>query len=307
MSEPTGLPLLTERLVIRPYQPEDAVVFTAIRNDPEVARYQAWSLPFALTKAEEHIASFVALGGPTAGEWYQLAVCDRATGMLIGDLPVLVHESFPTAEIGYSFAPAWQGRGLATEAATALVDWLFDRYGLRRLEASLDPANLPSARLLERLGFLYEGTKRLGYGTHDNPSDDPFYGLLRSDWEAWKVRPRQSPEQVWLIEITPDNIAAVLRVTIPRSQECTVTPLPTAFIEAVVPPVMDGAPIAPWYRAVEADGEIVGFVLMSDVTAAHPAPVLRILLIDRWHQGRGIADLVRAQLPRHVDLSSAQG
>ena len=53
MPDPARLPLLTDRLVIRPYEPQDAVVFAAIRNDPDVARYQSWSVPFPITRAAE--------------------------------------------------------------------------------------------------------------------------------------------------------------------------------------------------------------------------------------------------------------
>jgi diamine N-acetyltransferase len=55
-------------------------------------------------------------------------------------------------------------------------------------------------------------------------------------------------------------------------------------------------PVVPWYRAVEADGELVGFVMLAERTAAHPEAYLWRLLIDRRHQRRGIGDLVLASL-----------
>ncbi len=56
--------------------------------------------------------------------------------------------------------------------------------------------------------------------------------------------------------------------------------------------MIDGAPVEPWYRAVEADGELVGFVMVARTTTAHPEPYLWRLLIDRSHQRRGIGSAV---------------
>ena len=55
---------------------------------------------------------------------------------------------------------------------------------------------------------------------------------------------------------------------------------------------MDGVPVVPWMRAIEADGELAGFVMMAVRTAHHPEPYLWRLLIDRRHQRRGIGDRV---------------
>lgn len=280
MADPADLPLLTDRLVLRRYGPGDVEGYAAIRNDPAVARYQSWSLPFPMDRARSHIDDFVAMDGPTAGEWFGLAVADRATGALIGDLPVRVDGAFPVAEIGYSFTPSAQGQGLATEAVTALVDWLFERYGLRRLEAYLHPDNLPSARLLERLGFLHEGVKRLSFGSDDDPSDDPIYGLLRDEWPRWRSRPRSLPEDLALAPITPADLDAVTAVTIPWSQQRSTPTATQALLAALVadPPLP--------CRAILTDRAIVGVVT--------GAPGALTVVVDRWHQGRGIEAAVEA-------------
>jgi len=262
-------PIVTERLIVRDYARSDLDALMALRNDPEVARYQAWSTPYPEENARSIIDGSLELGDLTAGEWYHLAVEDKATGVYVGDVPLNQHAKFPVTEIGYSFVPAWQGRGLATEAVDAIDEWLFDVHGMRRLEAYLHPDNLPSGRLLERVGFLYEGTKRLSFGTDDDPSDDPVYGMLRSDWVAWRDRPRHEPADVRLVEVDATLLAAVRNITIHRTQERTSPTAAEALLDAYAP----GGDGKAW--TIVADGVVVGL------------KTTHALLIDRLHQDRG--------------------
>lgn len=283
MADDESVPLVTERLVLRDYTLDDLDALHALRNDPDVARYQDWPTPYPRESAQRLIEECAAIGTPAPGEWYHLAVADRVTGAYVGDLPLNRHGRFPTAEIGYSFATTYQRRGLATEAATRVIEWLFDTHGLRRIEAFLHPDNVASARLLERLGFLFEGTKRLAFGPHEDPSDDACYGLLRDDWEAWKARPRHEPVDVALVEVDADNLGAARAVAIHRTQEAHGPTAERALLDAYAP----GG--SRWCRAVVADGSVVGLVTAGPVERGVAA-----LLVDRMHQGRGIEARARA-------------
>ncbi len=104
--------------------------------------------------------------------------------------------SMPTsalAIIGYSMSPAHQGRGYATEAAGALVDRLFDRLHVHRVAATLDPANVSSARVLERLGFRYEGRGVKAAYVRGEWADDDRYAILADERLAWRERPHGPP------------------------------------------------------------------------------------------------------------------
>ena len=92
------------------------------------------------------------------------------------------------------------------------------------------------------------------------------------------------------IEITPDNARSVAEITTHKSQERLVTPTAKSFGDALFPEVIDGAPVVPWLRAIEADNELVGFVMVALRTAHHPNPYLWRLLIGRMHQRRGIGN-----------------
>jgi diamine N-acetyltransferase len=103
---------------------------------------------------------------------------------------------------------------------------------------------------------------------------------------------------VSLVPVTPGNREAVGALTIHRSQERFVSPMLVNFRDALIPPVVNGAPVMPWFRAIEADGEVVGFLLAAEVTPAHPRPVLWRLLVDRMQQRRGIGTAVLDEFER---------
>ena len=118
-----------------------------------------------------------------------------------------------------------------------------------------------------------------------------------------------------LVGITVDNERVVSRLKTHKTQESFVAPMAWSFTDALFPEVVDGAPVVPWMRAVVADGEIVGFVMVALSTEAHPEPFLWRLLIDRMHQRRGIgaraldlvADDCRARGDRSLLTSWTEG
>jgi RimJ/RimL family protein N-acetyltransferase len=88
------------------------------------------------------------------------------------------------AEIGFALAPSHRGQRLMTTAASALIEFAFDRMRLHRVEADVDPANTPSIRLLERLGFEHEGRLRERWLSDGQPADSLMMGLLASEWRT---------------------------------------------------------------------------------------------------------------------------
>jgi RimJ/RimL family protein N-acetyltransferase len=154
MREPV---LTTERLRLRPFEPDDLAAFVAYRSHPDVARYQSWDTSFSQADAERFLASQEEAEFGVPGAWVQLAAVDRHTGSLCGDCAVRIVTDQPaTAEVGVTFAPAHQGSGLATEALAAVITELFDNHGLHRIYAEADDRNVAVHRLLERLGFRCE-------------------------------------------------------------------------------------------------------------------------------------------------------
>jgi aminoglycoside 6'-N-acetyltransferase len=143
------------RLIARRFGPDDLAAFVAMRNDPEVARYQSWE-----RYSEDDGRCFISeLEGLEPGDpgWFQFALEERRTGMFAGDCGLNILADDPRlAQIGYSIARPHWNQGLATEAVRALADFAFAAFGLHRITASVDPRNAASCRVLEKAGFLKE-------------------------------------------------------------------------------------------------------------------------------------------------------
>ena len=147
-------PLLTERLSISPLAMDNLETFVAYRQDPEVARYQSWETGFSTQQGTDLIAAQEGVVLPAPGEWLQLAIRDRATGGLRGDLALhAIVDRDGEFEIGFTLARDHQGKGLAREAARRLLDFLFTEVEAQAVRASCDRRNAPSVALLRALGF----------------------------------------------------------------------------------------------------------------------------------------------------------
>ncbi|MFW2334857.1 GNAT family N-acetyltransferase [Ilumatobacter sp.] len=286
--------LRTERFTIRPLGRDDVTRFTSYRTSPDVARYQDWPMPYTRDLAHALVDDMERLGGPTPGEWVQLAI-DPGDG-LIGDVAVWLDDAGTLAMIGYTLASEHQGHGYATEAVAAVVDWLFRRRNVHRVAATIDPRNLASARVLERCGFEYVGTARSAALARGEWSDDARFSLLRPDWTAWRERPTAPPSDVRLVEVTADNVRSVGAIERTFSQRELVAPVLVSLAEALVPPTVRGTEITPWFRAIEADGDVTGFVMMAEPRDGSEDPYLWRLVIDQRHQGRGIGRRAIAQI-----------
>lgn len=296
MHVPTRRPfrLGTDRLTVRMLASDDVTAFTHYRKLPEVARYQDWPMPYTRDLAHELADEMERLGRPTPGEWVQLAI-DGPDGM-VGDVAVWLDEDATLAMVGYTLDPIYQGRGYALEAVEAVVDWLFRRQHVHRIAATIDPRNLASARVLEQCGFEYVGTARSAAFVRGEWTDDARFSLLEPDWKAWRKRPTGPPATVELREVTADNVRAVSEVDRSFSQRELVAPAAESLAEALVPPTIRGERLRPWYRAITADGEVAGLVMMAEPYDRSPHPYLWRLVVDHRHQRRGIGRRVLRQI-----------
>ena len=165
--------LHTARLLLRPFRVEDAADAHAYRDDPEFARYLP-HIPQPFTRADAE--AFVAqnMTEPWATSPTFAVVLD---GRLIGTVNFEVDPAARTAMLGYAIGRAWWGRGLATEAARAAVEWAVATYGLVRIRASADARNAGSRRVLEKLGLRKEGSAAGEAGRAGAPTESVVYGL----------------------------------------------------------------------------------------------------------------------------------
>ena len=151
--DPDFEPLLTERLRLRRSAPEDADTISAYRSDPEVYRTQGWERtdPDGVRADIEEMAGR-APGQP--GGWVQFSVEERDGDRLVGDVGISPAEGEPgVIKVGYTISPDVQGRGYATEAVQALVDYALSTLGAEVVRAYADADNTPSIRVAEKVGM----------------------------------------------------------------------------------------------------------------------------------------------------------
>jgi RimJ/RimL family protein N-acetyltransferase len=179
-------PVRTDRLSIRPATAHDLEATWAFRRLPEVGEW----LTRICADLEDYTAVFlhperlaktlvVELDGTVVGDlmlaiddaWAQAEVADRAEGV--------------QAELGWVIAPSYAGRGLATEAVAELLRICFEDLGLRRVTALCFADNVPSWRLMERVGM-----RREEHNVRDSLHrsgvwlDGLGYALLADEWRA---------------------------------------------------------------------------------------------------------------------------
>ena len=172
----------TERLRARPMVLDDLEPFVAYRADPEVARFQSWS-DFSLADGRALLAALEGSTLGTPGEWYQIALEDRAYGGLVGDLAAKVSGiERREMELGFTLAPARQGKGYGTEALRALLDVAFGTLGMHRVIAVTDALNAPAAALLERVGMRREAHFRENIFFKGTWGSEFLFAVLEHEW-----------------------------------------------------------------------------------------------------------------------------
>jgi RimJ/RimL family protein N-acetyltransferase len=173
----------TTRLVLRPFTPADAPAVQALAGSREVA-YSTLNIPHPYPDgaAEAWIASL-----PEAYERGEAAVFGVALqegGELVGTCGLRLELPHSRAEIGYWIGHDYWGRGIASEAAAAAVEFAFGRLGLHRVYAHHYTRNPASGVVLRKLGMRHEGTCRAHVLKWGKFEDIELYGLLREDWNG---------------------------------------------------------------------------------------------------------------------------
>ncbi|AUX42146.1 acetyltransferase [Sorangium cellulosum] len=146
--------LLTERLLLRPYERGDRERCVQLFTDPEVMRFVGDGVMSPARAAELFEKVFRVYAQNEFDVW---AVCAQDDGGYLGTAELKPRQGTGDLEIVYVLGKAHWGRGYATEVARALVGYGFEALGARRIVATVDPGNAPSMRLLEKIGFRRAG------------------------------------------------------------------------------------------------------------------------------------------------------
>ena len=174
--------LQTGRLLLRPFTEADTETIYAIFSNTRVMRY--WDSPpwKERAQAERFIASGQRMEEEGSGA--RIAIERADDRVLIGQCCLFKwNPVFRSASVGYCLDDVAWGRGFATEAVDGMLRWAFGTLDLNRVQAEADTRNAASGRVLEKLGFVLEGTMREDCIVDGEVSDSWIYGLLRRHWK----------------------------------------------------------------------------------------------------------------------------
>ena len=168
--------LQTPRLHLRPVRPNDAPDLLEARGDTQTMRYWDWPPQTSAAEIraiiEQHAREIES--GTTL--WWAVALTPR--GAAIGECDLSeIDAHHRRAEIGFLFRRAVWGQGYARESAARVMRYAFEDLGLERLSARAHAGNTASVRLLETLGFAYEGTLKAHVRRDGERRDCVLYGL----------------------------------------------------------------------------------------------------------------------------------
>ncbi|WP_374574987.1 GNAT family N-acetyltransferase [Phenylobacterium sp.] len=146
--------LETERLVFRPFTAEDFDLLAGLHADPQVQRYIGglWSREVIQRRLDQYVGDQQRLG---FSKWKAFL----RDGTFVGRAGVSLMPDTGEPEIGYSFARAAWGEGLASEAAIGVVDWMFANTDVAGLIGFAHVDNAASRRVLEKTGMVFEGER----------------------------------------------------------------------------------------------------------------------------------------------------
>ena len=177
----------TDRLLIRPLRLDDAKAMFEYRSDPVANQYQGW-IPKTLLDVDDFILNRVSSTVDLIGTWFQFVIIRKENNELIGDIGLHFFDSDKyQVEIGCTLNKTQHKKGYATEALTAINNYVFNELKKRRIIASIDPRNIDSIRLFERLGFRKEAHFKESLLINGEWVDDLIYAILKDEW-SYKMK-----------------------------------------------------------------------------------------------------------------------
>ena len=175
------LPIETARLRLRRFVPGDVAALHAIHSRADVTRWLFWdprSEDEVRASIEGHIARPLEQGAVLAID---------LDGTLIGRANLAIGEH-RQGELGFIVHPDHQGQRYATEAAEAMLELAFETYDLHRVAGSVEPRNMASVRVLERLGMRKEAHLIENEWVKGEWSSEAIYAILAREWRERRGR-----------------------------------------------------------------------------------------------------------------------
>jgi ribosomal-protein-alanine N-acetyltransferase len=176
--------LKTERLILRPFIPEDAADVQRLAGDRAIADTTLnIPHPYEDGMAEEWISGHQEMFDEDKG--LTLAVTAKDGGHLIGAISLMgINRRFSRAELGYWIGRPYWNKGYCTEAGRAVLGYGFEELSLNRIFASHFARNFASGRVMVKLGMQREGCLRQQVRRWDQYEDMVYFGILSGEWRS---------------------------------------------------------------------------------------------------------------------------
>ena len=166
---------------LRRLRGSDLDAFQAYRGIPGLGRYQGWS-PMSDAEALAFLVEMESKALFQPGQWVQLGIAESRSDVLIGDIGLRLSDDGQTGEAGFTLAPSAQGRGVATAAVREALQLLFTASPASSVLGITDARNTPSIRLLERLGFERQETRRAVFRGEE--CEEQVFVLTKAEFEG---------------------------------------------------------------------------------------------------------------------------
>ncbi|MGL4697958.1 GNAT family N-acetyltransferase [Enterococcus larvae] len=179
----TGTQIInTSRLMLRPFTKEDNA---AMRNNwiSNPAIQKMYSEPVYTTEAETEALLDKWISSYSNDNYYRWAICLKETNECIGQIAYfLIDDTNHFGEIEYCIGEAFQNQGLMTEAVTTILHYGFEQIHLNKVQVCHKSNNMPSQRVIEKSGFVYEGKLREFFYMDGQYIDRLYYSILKREW-----------------------------------------------------------------------------------------------------------------------------
>ena len=175
----------TDRLILRRMTMKDAQDIFEYSRDPEVARHVLWTAQKHISEAKEYVRYMTKrYRDDLPSSW---GIIDKESGRLVGTIGYMAFsEENASVEIGYSLARWLWGKGMATEALRAVIDYTFEAMDINRIEAQHELTNPSSGRVMEKCGMRKEGELRQRLYNKGKYVDVALYAIVKSDYDDLK-------------------------------------------------------------------------------------------------------------------------
>ena len=177
----TGPTLETERLILRLPEERDLDAWAEMMADKEAMQF----LGGVISRPETWRAIAGTLGSWVLRGFGMFSVIEKSSGAWIGRIGPLRPEGWPGTEVGWGLHPAFWGKGYAVEAASACIDWVLDKHGWSEVIHCIDPNNVGSRKVAERLG-----SKKLRSGQLPPPLHKEIIDIWGQSAAEWKSQRR---------------------------------------------------------------------------------------------------------------------